>query len=91
MNKSVLTILILVTTFGLSSPSFAEWIKVTGGSGNHTFYFDPERVRQRGEYHYAWEMIDFAEPTEYGDLSAKVYLKIDCGIFSVSELAIFFS
>ena len=86
MNKSVLTIIILVTTFGLSSPSFAEWTKVTVGMNKHTFYFDPERVRQSGEYHYAWEMIDFAEPTESGDLSAKVYLKIDCGIFRYQNL-----
>jgi len=42
--KKLLTITILIFTVMLSSPSYAEWMKVEEGVGGHSFYVEFERI-----------------------------------------------
>ena len=78
----ILTILLTLTfTVMFSSPSFADWKKVSESVDGDTFYVDFERIRKHGGYVYFWRLSDYLKPTKYGDLSSKVYNQGDCKSF----------
>ena len=88
--KTLLTIFTLVFTVMFSSTSFAEWTKVTEDTKGTTTYVDFERIRKHGGYVYWWELGDNLKPTEYGFLSAKVYIQGDCKLFRIKYLSLSF-
>ena len=71
-----------------SSSSYAGWTKATKNSRGTTFYADFDRIRKHDGYVYYWVMADYLKPTEYGHLSAKVYIQGDCKLFRFKELSI---
>ena len=86
-----LTILLALTfTVMFSSTSFAYWTKVSKNVNGTTFYVDFERIRKHGGYVYWWDLKDNLKPTDYGDLSAKVYHQGDCKLFRFKVLSFSF-
>ena len=56
----------------------------------YTFYVDFERIRKHGGYVYWWDLKDNLKPTDYGDLSAKVYKQGDCKLLRLKNLSFSF-
>ena len=51
-------------------------------------YLDHDSIRKAGGYVYMWGLINYLDPDEWGDLSAKRYKKIDCDSSRVQQLEI---
>ena len=87
-NLTLLTALVFTVT--LSSPSYAEWTKVSEDADGPAFYVDFERIRKHDGYVYYWELTDILKPIQYGVLSIKVYKQGDCKLFRNKDLSVFF-
>ena len=85
--KKTIILLTLIFTVMFSSPSYAEWTKVSESVDGTTFYVDFERIRKHGGYVYYWVLSDYLKPNEFGDLSAKVYKQGDCKLFRNKTLS----
>ena len=55
-----------------------EWKKITKGKNGHTFYLIPTEIIEKGKYVYFWQLVNYMQRDQYGDLSAKIYVKGDC-------------
>jgi hypothetical protein len=75
--------LILALTFSVmfSSPSFADWKKVSENVVGTTFYVDFERIRKVDGFVYFWDLQDYPKPNSLGYLSFKGYNQGDCKLF----------
>ena len=87
MKNLLLIFTLLFSSVFLSSPSYAGWAKVSEGADGRTYYVDYERIRKHDAFVYYWDLSDYLKPTEYGDLSAKVYRQGDCKLFRVKNLS----
>ena len=85
--KTLRTIFTLVFTLMFSSPSYAEWTKVSRNVNGDTYYVDFERIRKHGGYVYYWSMLDFLKPTPQGHLSFKSYKQGNCSLFRFKYLS----
>ena len=83
MKKLTLIFTLLVSTAMVSSPSYAEWTKVSLGVLGDTTYVDFTRIRKQYGYNYVWVLLDYGDGLEdpNGILSAEMYLQVDCKVF----------
>ena len=92
--KKLALLATLIFSVMFPSASYAEWTKVVEGieSGNRgiNYYVDFERIRKVDGYVYFWTLSDYLKPTEFGNLSAKVYKQGDCKIFRFKNLSFSF-
>jgi hypothetical protein len=86
MKNLLLIFTLLFSTLFFSSPSYAEWTKVSDNTGGDTYYVDFERIRKVDGYVYYWMLSDYLKPTKFGDLSSKVYYQGDCKLFRTMRL-----
>ncbi len=85
IKKLFLALTIIIIS---ASPGWAEdWVRAAS-SYTTDHYLDTDSVRKRAGYVYAWELMNYVEPTKSGDLSTKSYLKIDCDSFGYQYLTI---
>ena len=89
MKKLIL--ILLFSTVMFSSSSYAEWTKVSTGTGTNNsgsiFYVDFERIRKHDGYVYYWELEDYLKPDQFGMLSSKLYYQGDCKLFRYKILS----
>jgi hypothetical protein len=85
MKKFIFTL--LFSTLVFSSPSYAGWTKMSETVNGDTLYLDVDRIRKHDGYVYFWRLSDYLKPSEYGDLSAKVYMQGDCKLFRYKKLS----
>ena len=88
MMKKHLIILTLLFTLMFSSTSYAEWTKYNENDVGDRFYLDFDRIRKHDGYVYYWRLSDYLKPTEFGDLSVKVYMQGDCKLFRIKGLSL---
>jgi len=82
MKNLLLIFTLLFSTLMFSTPSHAEWTKVSStGNGAHTFYVDFERIRKHDGYVYFWRLRDSLKLDPFGDFSSKHYYQGDCKLF----------
>ena len=86
MKNLLLILTLLFTSVFFSSPSNAEWTKMTESVDGNTFYVDYERIRKHGGYVYFWTLTDFLKPMS-GIFSTKTYHQGDCKLFRVKGLS----
>ena len=87
--RRTLTIFILIFTVMFSSPSYAEWTKVSEGvSSGNNYYLDLERIRKHDGYVYYWVLLDKLRPSKTGTLSSKLYFQGDCKLFRNKMLSL---
>jgi len=85
MKKFIFTL--LFSTLVFSSPSYADWTKVSTTVVGDTYYVDFDRIRKHDGYVYFWRLGDYLKPTKYGDLSGKSYMQGDCKAFRIRTLS----
>jgi hypothetical protein len=90
MKKLLLISTLLFSTLMFSTPSYGEWTKVSENVEGNSFYVDFERIRKHSGYVYFWKLTNYLKPTEYGDLSSKVYGEADCKKFGYKSLSFSF-
>ena len=86
MKNLLLIFTLLFTSVFFSSPSYAEWTKVSKSVDGDTFYVDFERMRKHDGFVYWWELGDYLKPHR-GDLSVKRYNQGDCKSFRYKVLS----
>ena len=87
MKNLLLIFTLLFTSVFFSSPSYAEWEKVSEGENGNTYYIDFERTRKHGGFVYYWTLGDYLKPDEYEHLSSKIYNQGDCKLFRLKFLS----
>ena len=88
MKVLVSTIILLFAYLFCSDIKASEWTKVTKGQNGHTFFIDMKKFNENKGYVYFWQLINYYEKDEYGDLSAKIYVQGDCNIFKFKWLKV---
>ena len=85
--KKITLLLVIIFTFLFSNTSWGEWTYVTKDvDGEQKYYYDKDRVRKSGKYHYFWILQDYIKPSEWGDLSSTRYIQLECSIFRHKSL-----
>ena len=80
--KDLLSTLILVFIFLFCLNAKAkDWTEITKGQNGHIFFVDMENLNESRGYIYFWQLINYNEKDEYGDMSAKIYVKAECEAF----------
>ena len=75
-------ILILLFAFLVSlSTKSKDWTEITKGQNGHIFFVDMKNLNVSKGHIYFWQLINYNEQDEYGDMSAKIYVKAECEIF----------
>ena len=87
MKKLTLIFTLLVSTTMFSSPSYAEWTKVTENVNGTTFFVDFERIRKHDGYVYFWRLSDYLKPNSSGSFSGIIYEQGDCKLFRSKYLS----
>ena len=85
--KTILTILTIVFTMLLSSPSHTKWTKVDSNGSGDNYYVDFDRVRKQDGYVYYWMLADYLKPDKNGIFSGKAYWQGDCKLFRYKQLS----
>ncbi len=88
MKKLLLTFILLFSTLMISTPSYAEWTKVSKSVDGYTFYVDFDRMRKNDGYVYWWDLTDYLKPSKHGHLSSKGYHQGDCKLFRYKWLSV---
>ena len=81
MRNSILILILLFTFLVCLSTKAKEWTKITKGQNGHIFYVNMENLDENKGYIYFWQLINYNDQDEYGDMSAKIYVKAECEIF----------
>ena len=68
------------------STSNTRWTEIVEGRGG-AFYLDYDTIKEKGEYVYYWQLIDFPKPNEIGTHSSKFYRQGDCGVSRYKTLS----
>ena len=50
------------------------------------FYIDYERIRKNSNNKFFWYLVDYGNEDKFGDNSAVIYTKVDCGAFRYKRL-----
>ena len=88
MKNLLLIFTLLFTSVFFSSPSYAEWTKVSKSvESGDTYYVDYERIRKHDGFVYYWTLSDFLKPFKTGMLSSKTYYQGDCKLFRYKTLS----
>tara|TARA_A100001035_G_scaffold217879_1_gene177774 strand:- start:413 stop:799 length:387 start_codon:yes stop_codon:yes gene_type:complete len=76
--KYPLFFLLFVSLVGIGSPSYGEWKYLIKSSSGDVHYIDYDSLEREGDYVYFWSLRDYGKMDQWGDLSSKKYLKVDC-------------
>ncbi len=88
MRNSIFIIVILsVFLFCLGTKS-RDWTEITKGQNGHIFFVDMENLYIHKGYIYFWQLINYNDQDEYGDMSAKIYVKAECEVFKFKWLKV---
>jgi hypothetical protein len=71
---------ILLFSIFISFNSYGEWTYVSETVDGSVYYIDKDKIKEHNDYVYNWVLGDYLKPTEYGDMSTKLYTQNDCGI-----------
>ena len=82
----ILKAFLLLINFKISHAD--DWELVTKGINGHSFYVLGNEVVEKDNYIYFWQLIDYKISDEYGDSSARIFIKGNCNNLSFKWLKI---
>ena len=77
-TKLTSSLLLVLLFYSYMTYVNAGWKKVIESSNGQTFYVSMDSILEKSGHVFFWELIDYNKKDEYGDLSAKIYIKGDC-------------
>ena len=88
MRNSISILILLFSFLSCMSTKAKDWTKITKGQNGHIFFVDMENLNESRGYIYFWQLINYNEQDEYGDMAAKIYVKAECEVFKFKWLKI---
>ena len=88
MRNSISILILLFPFLFCLSTKAKDWTKITKGQNGHIFFVDMENLNESRGYIYFWQLINYNEQDEYGDMAAKIYVKADCEVFKFKWLKV---
>ena len=88
MRNSILILILLFAFLVCLSTKAKDWTEITKGQNGHTFFVDMEDLNESKGYIYFWQLINYNDQDEYGDMSAKIYVKAECEVFKFKWLKV---
>ena len=82
------TLILLFTYLFCLSVQAKDWTEVTKGQNGHIFFVNMENLNESKGYIYFWQLINYNDQDEYGDMSAKIYVKAECEVFKFKWLKV---
>ena len=76
-NLSLLFLLIFLKAIVILHAQ-EHWQKITTARNGYVFYINILNIEESAKRVYFWQLIDYINPDEYGDMSAKIYIESDC-------------
>ena len=55
-----------------------NWKKIGSSTRGDVFYLDLSTVKKVGNNVFYFTLKDYVKPSEYGDLSSKIYMEVNC-------------
>ena len=88
MRNSILIIILLFSSLFCLNTIARDWTEITKGQNGHIFFVDMENLNENKGYVYFWQLINYNEQDEYGDMAAKIYVKAECEVFKFKWLKV---
>ena len=88
MRNLILILILLFPFLFCLSTKAKDWTKITKGQNGHIFFVDMENLNESKGYIYFWQLINYNDQDEYGDMSAKIYVKAECEVFKFKWLKV---
>ena len=88
MRNSILILILLFAFLVCLSTKAKDWTEITKGQNGHTFFVDMEDLNESKGYIYFWQLINYNDQDEYGDMSAKIYVQAECNVFKFKWLKV---
>ena len=88
MRNSIFIIVILFAFLFCLGTKAKDWTEITKGQNGHIFFVDMENLNESRGYIYFWQLINYNEKDEYGDMAAKIYVKAECDVFKFKWLKV---
>ena len=88
MRNSISIHIILFAFLVCLTTKAEEWTEITKGQNGHIFFVDMENLNESKGYIYFWQLINYHDQDEYGDMSAKIYVKAECEVFKFKWLKV---
>ena len=83
-------LLILLFSILISFNSYGGWVYYDDDIEGNSFYLDQDSIKQHNEYVYFWYLKNFLKPSQFGDMSVKVYLQGECRLNRYKPLSYIF-
>ena len=88
MRNTILIIILLFSSLFCLNTIARDWTEITQGHNGHIFFVDMENLNESRGYIYFWQLINYNEQDEYGDIAAKIYVKAECEVFKFKWLKV---
>ena len=88
MRNSILIIIVIFAFLFCLSTKAKDWTEITKGQNGHIFFVDMENLNESRGYIYFWQLINYNEQDEYGDMAAKIYVMAECEVFKFKWLKV---
>ena len=88
MRNSISILILLFPFLFCLSTKAKDWTKITKGQNGHIFFVNMENLNESKGYIYFWQLINYNAQDEYGDMSAKIYVKAECEVFKFKWLKV---
>ena len=88
MRNLILIIILLFSSLFCLNTKARDWTEITKGQNGHIFFVDMENLNESRGYIYFWQLINYNEQDEYGDMAAKIFVKAECEVFKFKWLKV---
>ena len=88
MRNLILILILPCALLVCFSTKAKDWTEITKGQNGHIFFVDMENLNESRGYIYFWQLINYNEQDEYGDMAAKIYVKAECETFKFKWLKV---
>ena len=88
MRFLIIHITIMSLICNVSKAESQLWSKVIQGKNGYDFYVDIQTIQNYNNIIFFWQLINYKKKDEYGDMSAKIYIKGNCKNFQFKWLKV---
>ena len=88
MRFLIIYIIVLSLISNISKAETQLWSKVIQGKNGYDFYVDIQTMQNYNNIIFFWQLINYKKKDEYGDMSAKIYIKGNCKSFKFKWLKV---
>ena len=85
--KYPLFFLLLASLVGIGLPSYAEWKYLIQSTSGDDHYINFNSLEREGDYVFFWSFRDYGKADQWGYLSSKKYLQVDCAKYKFKYLS----